>query len=205
MVNHCRGVRPLPIVAPPTEQLATSLLDTNTAGETKLAKTSVVRSTGRSKFAAPYSAERLQMSTVTMGNIDHALYHKDFGDDDVVIDDKIDGQSRVEITAHTVTIRDKIDGQSNVDLKLTGGSAVVQHRVDGQSVLRVTGAGDINIGEKVDGQSVCYLHSKSVIRIGDRVDGSSHVFYWAPDLVVQNGVKGNATATKTNWGNFPDL
>lgn len=146
------------------------------------------------------------MATESLQDIDgHANVDRDAGNDDVVINGKIDGGSHVQIRAKSVTIHGRVDGASDVTIHLAGGSLTIDDKVDGASFLHVYNAQAISIGGKVDGRSILYLHSNTTISIGDKVDGKAEIHYWAPDVRITGKEDGGAFHVKQNWGNFPPL
>lgn len=95
---------------------------------------------------------------------------------------KIDGGSSVDAHAgEDISIGNKIDNNSHVTLISDLGSITIGGKIDHDSVVRLTAAGNIRIGEagnnggerKIDGNSNVQAHAGGSIHLFNKIDGGS--------------------------------
>jgi len=106
--------------------------------------------------------------------------------DNITVNDRVDGQSRLDFTRATVknvTIgtrnpdNDRIDGQSSVTG--TCDRFFVDGRIDGRSRVEVT-TKYFEVTKRIDGQSTVIVTlppGGGTIIVGDRIDGRSKLYY----------------------------
>jgi hypothetical protein len=95
---------------------------------------------------------------------------------------KIDGNSSVDAQAgEDISVGNKIDNNSNVNLVSNLGSITIGGKIDHDSVVHLTAAGDIRIGEagndgaerKIDGNSNVDARAGGTIHLFNKIDGGS--------------------------------
>jgi hypothetical protein len=72
-----------------------------------------------------------------------------------------------------IHVRGKIDGSSHVTLISTGGSIIIDDRIDGGSSVTLQAAGSISIRGRVDGGSHVKIQAGGSVSLGDRIDGGN--------------------------------
>jgi len=147
--------------------------------------------------------------TYELGNLDGGGTYDHTEDGDIHVRGKVDGGSRVTLTANggSISIDGKIDGGSRVTLVASGSIKIGilgddgDKKIDGGSELRATAGTGIDLGNKIDGGSHVWFNTTTgSIHVHDKIDGGSHVIYWPQGrLKVDGGVNGGSKTEAQDW------